>query len=68
MGVSDSINGLAMILGPATGSAIIGANPRFLGVLPGICGAAGLWDRHGFDEPSERKGLRERNSFRADGG
>ncbi|MBV8344315.1 MAG: MFS transporter [Candidatus Eremiobacteraeota bacterium] len=34
MGVSDSINGLAMILGPATGSAIIGANPRYLGVLP----------------------------------
>ncbi|HZY96405.1 MAG TPA: MFS transporter [Candidatus Cybelea sp.] len=34
MGVSDSINGLAMILGPATGSAIIGANPRLLGVLP----------------------------------
>jgi MFS family permease len=34
MGVSDSINGLAMVLGPATGAAIIGANPRFLGVLP----------------------------------
>lgn len=34
MGVSDSINGLAMILGPATGSAIIGVNPRYLGVLP----------------------------------
>jgi MFS transporter, DHA1 family, tetracycline resistance protein len=34
MGVSDSINGLAMILGPATGSAIIGLNPRLLGVLP----------------------------------
>jgi predicted MFS family arabinose efflux permease len=34
MGVSDSINGLAMILGPATGAAIIGANPRYLGVLP----------------------------------
>jgi len=34
MGVSDSINGLAMILGPAAGSAIIGTNPRLLGVLP----------------------------------
>jgi MFS family permease len=34
MGVSDSINGLAMILGPATGSAIIGLNPRLLGVVP----------------------------------
>jgi MFS transporter, DHA1 family, tetracycline resistance protein len=34
MGVSDSINGLAMVLGPATGSAIIGLNPRLLGVLP----------------------------------
>jgi MFS family permease len=34
MGISDSLNSVAMILGPATGSAIIGANPRLLGVLP----------------------------------
>jgi MFS transporter, DHA1 family, tetracycline resistance protein len=34
MGVSDSINSLAMILGPATGSAIVGYNARLLGVLP----------------------------------
>ena len=32
MGVSDSINSLAMILGPATGSAIVGYNARLLGV------------------------------------
>jgi MFS transporter, DHA1 family, tetracycline resistance protein len=34
MGMSDSINSLAMILGPATGSAIVGYNARLLGVLP----------------------------------
>jgi MFS family permease len=34
MGVGDSINSLAMIFGPAAGSAIISANPRYLGVLP----------------------------------
>jgi MFS transporter, DHA1 family, tetracycline resistance protein len=34
MGVSDSVNSLAMILGPATGSALVGYNPRLLGVLP----------------------------------
>jgi DHA1 family tetracycline resistance protein-like MFS transporter len=36
MGVSDSINSLAMILGPATGSAIVGYNARLLGVLPAL--------------------------------
>jgi MFS family permease len=34
MGVSDSINSVAMILAPAAGSAIVGANARMLGVLP----------------------------------
>ncbi|MBV9718031.1 MAG: MFS transporter [Candidatus Eremiobacteraeota bacterium] len=34
MGVSDSINSLAMILGPAAGSAIVGYNARLLGILP----------------------------------
>ncbi|MBV9332654.1 MAG: MFS transporter [Candidatus Eremiobacteraeota bacterium] len=34
MGVSDSINSVAMILAPAAGSAIVGANARYLGVLP----------------------------------
>lgn len=34
MGVSDSINSVAMILAPAAGSAIVGANARLLGVLP----------------------------------
>jgi len=33
MGVSDSINSVAMILAPAAGSAIVGANARLLGVL-----------------------------------
>jgi predicted MFS family arabinose efflux permease len=34
MGVSDSVNSLAMIVGPAAGAAIIGVNPRLLGVIP----------------------------------
>jgi MFS family permease len=34
MGVSDSINSVAMVLAPAAGSAIVGANARLLGVLP----------------------------------
>ena len=34
MGVSDSINSVAMILAPAAGSAIVGANARWFGVLP----------------------------------
>ncbi len=34
MGVSDSINSIAMILAPAAGSAIIAVNARLLGVLP----------------------------------
>ena len=40
MGVSDSINSLAMILGPATGSAIVGYNARLVGVLPGCAALA----------------------------
>ena len=36
MGVSDSVNSLAMIFGPAAGAAIIGWNPRLLGVIPAI--------------------------------
>jgi MFS family permease len=40
MGVSDSINSLAMILGPATGSAIVGYNARLLGVLPAAAALA----------------------------
>jgi MFS family permease len=42
MGVSDSLNSVAMILGPATGSAIIGANPRLLGVLPAFAALTAL--------------------------
>jgi MFS transporter, DHA1 family, tetracycline resistance protein len=40
MGVSDSINSLAMILAPTTGSAIVGANARMLGVLPAAAALA----------------------------
>jgi len=36
MGVSDSINSVAMILAPAAGSAIVGADARLLGVLPAL--------------------------------
>jgi DHA1 family tetracycline resistance protein-like MFS transporter len=34
MGIGDSINSFAMIVAPAMGSAIVGANARFLGLLP----------------------------------
>jgi MFS family permease len=40
MGVSDSVNSLAMILGPATGSALVAFNPRLLGVLPACAALA----------------------------
>jgi|SRR5579883_537995 len=42
MGVSDSINSLAMILGPAAGSAIVGYNARLLGVIP-ACAVLGAF-------------------------
>ncbi|HTU81987.1 MAG TPA: MFS transporter [Candidatus Acidoferrales bacterium] len=40
MGLGDSVNSLAMMIGPAAGSAIIGVDPRMLGVLP--AGAAAI--------------------------
>jgi MFS family permease len=40
MGVGDSINSIAMILAPAAGSAIIGANAQLLGVLPACAALA----------------------------
>jgi MFS transporter, DHA1 family, tetracycline resistance protein len=53
MGVSDSVNSLAMILGPSTGSALVGAHPRLLGVLPAAAAlAAFLLGRR----PSVRRG------------
>lgn len=36
MGLSDAVNNLAMILGPATGSVVIALNPRLLGVAPAL--------------------------------
>lgn len=47
MGVGDSVNSLAMIFGPAAGSAIVAANPRLLGVLPALAAflafGMGMW-------------------------
>lgn len=43
MGASDSIYSVAMVLGPSIGSAIIAANPRFLGSLPALAVIAALW-------------------------
>jgi MFS family permease len=40
MGVGDSINSIAMILAPATGSAIVGYNARLLGVIPACAALA----------------------------
>jgi MFS transporter, DHA1 family, tetracycline resistance protein len=36
MGLSDSVNSAAMIAGPATGAAIVGASAHLLPVLPGL--------------------------------
>ncbi len=40
MGVSDSVNSVALILAPAIGTAIVGEQPRLIGVLPAIAVAA----------------------------
>ncbi len=36
MGVSDSVNSIALILAPAIGTAIVGASARLIGVLPAL--------------------------------
>jgi len=46
MGLGDSINSLAIILGPAAGSAIVGANARLLGILPAVASVAALLMGH----------------------
>lgn len=40
MGVSDSANSIALILAPAIGTAIVGVQPRLIGILPAIAVAA----------------------------
>ncbi len=40
MGVSDSINSIALIFAPAIGTAIIGERPRLIGILPAIAVAS----------------------------
>lgn len=40
MGVSDSMNSIALILAPAIGTAIVGAEARLIGVLPALAVAA----------------------------
>jgi MFS family permease len=40
MGMSDSINSVAMILGPSIGGAVLGIQPRLLGVLSGAAALA----------------------------
>jgi MFS transporter, DHA1 family, tetracycline resistance protein len=42
MGVGDSLNSIAMIVGPAASGAIIGANARLIGILPAIATLAAL--------------------------
>lgn len=36
MGVSDSANSVALIIAPAISSAIVGANPRLIGIFPAV--------------------------------
>ncbi len=42
MGISDSVNSVAMIVGPTAGAAIVGANARMLCVLAAVASAAAL--------------------------
>jgi DHA1 family tetracycline resistance protein-like MFS transporter len=37
LGFADSLNNASMIFAPAVGSAVIGADPRFSGLLPALC-------------------------------
>ena len=59
MGVSDSVNSLAMIVGPAAGAAIIGLNPRLLGVIPAAAALCAIllpkWKQDDSKEKSEQK-------------
>jgi DHA1 family tetracycline resistance protein-like MFS transporter len=43
LGVSDSVNSIALIIAPSIGSAIVGANARLIGILPAIAMLAALW-------------------------
>jgi DHA1 family tetracycline resistance protein-like MFS transporter len=43
MGVSDSVNSIALILAPAIGTAINGEEPRLIGILPAIAVAAAFF-------------------------
>jgi len=40
MGISDSVNSIAMILGPTAGAALVGGNARTLCLLPAVASAA----------------------------
>jgi MFS transporter, DHA1 family, tetracycline resistance protein len=42
MGLSDSVNSLALILAPSAGAAIVAADARLLGILPAVAAAAAL--------------------------
>jgi DHA1 family tetracycline resistance protein-like MFS transporter len=64
MGLSDSVNSAAMIAGPATGAAILGANVHLLPVLPGLSLAAAVLlglrsGKRASDRPAQPDGGRE---------
>jgi MFS transporter, DHA1 family, tetracycline resistance protein len=42
MGTSDALNSAALIFAPAVGTAIVGADARLIGILPGVA-VAGAW-------------------------
>ncbi len=43
MGVSDSVNSVALVIAPAASGAIIGANAQLIGILPAAATAIALW-------------------------
>lgn len=54
MGLGDSVNSLAIMLGATAGSAIVGADARLLGVLPAVASAAAFFIGRGGRERRRR--------------
>lgn len=62
MGMNDSVNSLAMILGPAVGGAIVGTDARLLGVISGASAAAAFWFGQVKEKSTMAKESRDRRS------
>jgi hypothetical protein len=58
--VSDSVNSVAMMVGPSAGAAMIGLDPRLLGVIPAIAALIGIllpaWNPQGETKQADLPG------------